>query len=311
MPSLPAPVWLFHALKTASHTTSLPFLLPCFQSQRRTASILSSLSDNPSAYNKRIRRGRGPSSGKGKTAGRGYNGQKAHGKVPVGFEGGQTPLHVVKGKRGFENVFSIHLAPLNLDRLQSWVDQGRLDPSKPITLKELAESRCLHGVKDGVKILGNGASTFRTPINLLVSRASATAITAIEAAGGSVTTRYYTPFAIRQILRGKCSSGVADVPSLLESTEAAESVESVEQPSPSPSFTYRLPNPSSRKDIEYYRDRAHRGYLSDTVPWNEGPSLFFKPPSAVRGKRVVLVEDAEGKVNRKALAKAKGENRLW
>lgn len=46
------------------------------------------------------------------------------------------------------------MSPLNLDRIQSWIDQGRLDPSKPITMKELNDSRCLHGVKkDGVKLL--------------------------------------------------------------------------------------------------------------------------------------------------------------
>ena len=80
------------------------FLLPFLHTQTRHASILSSLSDNPSAYNKRIRRGRGPSSGKGKTSGRGHKGQKQHGKVPAGFQGGQTPLEIVKGKRGFDNV---------------------------------------------------------------------------------------------------------------------------------------------------------------------------------------------------------------
>jgi large subunit ribosomal protein L15 len=42
---------------------------------------------------------------------------------------------------------------VNLDRIQSWIDQGRLDPSKPITVKQLTSSRCLHGVKDGVKLL--------------------------------------------------------------------------------------------------------------------------------------------------------------
>ena len=42
---------------------------------------------------------------------------------------------------------------LNVNRLQEWIDQGRLDTSKPITIKELHESRCLHGVKDGVKLL--------------------------------------------------------------------------------------------------------------------------------------------------------------
>lgn len=85
-----------------------PFLLPCLQSQQRAASILSSLSDNPGAYNKKIRRGRGPASGKGKTSGRGHGGQKQHGKVPRGFNGGQTPDEVVHGIRGFVNVY-VHI----------------------------------------------------------------------------------------------------------------------------------------------------------------------------------------------------------
>ena len=81
--------------------------LPLRHAQVRSASILAGLSDNPGAYNRRIRRGRGPSSGKGKTSGRGHKGQKQHGKVPAGFQGGQTPLEVVKGKRGFENLYAL------------------------------------------------------------------------------------------------------------------------------------------------------------------------------------------------------------
>lgn len=72
-------------------------------SQARHASILSGLADNRSAYNKKIRRGRGPASGKGKTSGRGHKGQGQHGKVPFGFQGGQTPQHIVQGTRGEEN----------------------------------------------------------------------------------------------------------------------------------------------------------------------------------------------------------------
>lgn len=71
--------------------------------QQRTASLLSSLADNPSALRNRTRLGRGPSSGKGKTSGRGHKGQKQHGKVPRGFNGGQTPDIVVSGKRGDHN----------------------------------------------------------------------------------------------------------------------------------------------------------------------------------------------------------------
>ena len=80
-----------------------PFLYPFLHQQQRPASILSSLSDTKGAYNHRIRRGRGPSSGKGKTSGRGHKGQKAHGKVPFGFQGGQTPEIVVHGERGEVN----------------------------------------------------------------------------------------------------------------------------------------------------------------------------------------------------------------
>ena len=74
--------------------------------QIRNASILGALGDVPEHYNKRIRRGRGPSSGKGKTSGRGHKGQKQHGKVPAFFNGGQTPLEVVHGVRGFKNVYA-------------------------------------------------------------------------------------------------------------------------------------------------------------------------------------------------------------
>jgi large subunit ribosomal protein L15 len=157
---------------TSSLSPLAAFLVPFLHQQNRSASILASLSDNTSAYNKKIRRGRGPSSGKGKTSGRGHKGQKQHGKVPRGFQGGQTPQEIVQGLRGFENQyvqldstylgfvltfllrFSLNMSTINLDTIQSWIDQGRLDPTKPITLKELVESRCLHGIKDGVKLLG-------------------------------------------------------------------------------------------------------------------------------------------------------------
>lgn len=87
--------------------------------------------------------------------------------------------------------FSVTMSPLNLDRLQSWIDQGKIDATKPITMKELVDSRCLHGVKDGVKLLGDGAENFTAKIDITVSRASKVAIEAIEKAGGKVTTRYF------------------------------------------------------------------------------------------------------------------------
>lgn len=93
----------------ARPSPSLKFLLPRLflgperHQQSRSASIVSDLRNVASSYNKRIRRGRGPSSGKGKTSGRGHKGQKQHGKVPAGFEGGQTPIAIVHGPRGWDN----------------------------------------------------------------------------------------------------------------------------------------------------------------------------------------------------------------
>ena len=94
--------FLTPSLQSASPLSSV---LPQLHLQTRNAHILSSLSDTPGAYNKRIRRGRGPASGKGKTSGRGHKGQKQHGKVPAGFNGGQTPDIVVHGERGEENMY--------------------------------------------------------------------------------------------------------------------------------------------------------------------------------------------------------------
>jgi hypothetical protein len=51
-------------------------------------------------------------------------------------------------------------APVNLDRLQHWIDQGRISssPEQPITARELVLSKCIHNVHDGIKILGDVSS---------------------------------------------------------------------------------------------------------------------------------------------------------
>jgi len=304
--------------------------------QARSASILASLSDNAGAYHKRIRRGRGPASGKGKTAGRGQKGQHAHGKVPAGFQGGQTPLEIttpVRGRRKY-NPFKVEMSPINLDRIQSWIDQGRLDPNQPITMKELAKSRCLHGVKrHGVKLLARNAEALTSKINIVVSRASSTAIARIEALGGTVTTRFYSPTSIKRVLRGESHPTISllanadlilkgagtTLPSEILSTLEA----SLAPPKPGQTksqklsnealravmdtvkekYKYRLPDATGRKDIEYYRDPAHRGYLAYTIREGESPSLFFKPPSEAKDKKQI---DAK-----KRQAKASADNRLF
>ena len=191
--------------------------------------------------------------------------------------------------------FSVDMAPINLNRIQYWINAGRLDPNKPITLKELNASRCIHGVKDGVKLLARGKEELNAPIHIIVSRASAEAINAVEKAGGSVTTRYYTPFAIKKILKGEMDP----INSLKSQIELPETVQMVERKSML--WRYRLPDPTKRKDLEYYRDEAHRGYLSHLVEEGHGPSLYFRTPGTVKKQ----AKATEGKV-------AKGqENRLW
>ncbi|KAF2397705.1 ribosomal protein L15 [Trichodelitschia bisporula] len=283
--------------------------------QSRSASILSSLSDTPGAYSKRIRRGRGPASGKGKTSGRGHKGQKQHGKVPFGFNGGQTPDIVVSGTRGYDNQFSLDMSPINLNRIQSWIDQGRLNPAKPITLKELVSTRCIHGIKDGVKLLARDATALRIPIHIVVSRASATAIAAVEAAGGSVTTRYYTKASIRRVLKGEShpfisrlsappadAEAAADAASKAVEAEAApkprgpiaEAVASAAAHEVAARYRYRLPDPAGRKDLEYYRNPAHRGYLSYALEEGRSPSLFWRTPGVKVAKKVSKKKIAVG-----------------
>ncbi|KAK8248702.1 ribosomal protein L18e/L15P [Phyllosticta capitalensis] len=273
-----------------------PLLAPLLQQptqQTRNASILASLSDVPGAYNKRKRLGRGPASGKGKTSGRGHKGQKQHGKVPTGFNGGQTPEWITNPERGrgVVNHFEVDMSPLNLDRLQDWIDQGRLDPSKPITVKELHDSRCLHGVKDGVKLLARGADQIRTPVRIVVSRASAAAIEAVEKAGGAVITRYYSEPCLRRVLKGQTDPIFSRQ---LQEPEFGSDFK-VERKE----YQYRLSEPTNRKDIEYYRDPAHRGYLSYMLEDGAGPSLFFKTPQQAKGK------------NKVTKTKEKTENRIW
>jgi len=96
----------------------------------------------------------------GKTAGRGHLGQGQHaGNVRPGFEGGQTPLYRRLRKYGFTNArFSRSWGIVNLDRLQQWIDSGRIDNTKKITMKELLDSGCcgkLRKDQQGVKLLGN------------------------------------------------------------------------------------------------------------------------------------------------------------
>lgn len=181
------------------------------------------------------------------------------------------------------------LSEVNIDKLQYWIDQGRIDPSKPITPKELIKSRLIGNVSDGVKLLSRGGP-LRQPLQLTVSRASASAIAAIEAAGGSIITRYYTKDSIRRLLSGQSVNTDMPLP------VGKEHVEAVLAAARRSTATHRLPDPTSRRDIEYYRDPAHRGYLSFQLAKGESPSLYYKVPGeqkiASTKKKVETTDDA-------------------
>jgi large subunit ribosomal protein L15 len=134
----------------------------------------------------RMRVGRGPGSGKGKTAGRGVKGQKARSGVAIaGFEGGQMPLHMRMPKRGFNNIFRKDFAEVNLWRLEQAVAAGKLDPKVAITPEVLIAAGVLRRELDGVKLLGKGE--LKAKLNITVYASTPSAKAAVEAAGGTVT----------------------------------------------------------------------------------------------------------------------------
>jgi len=146
---------------------------------------LNDISDNPGSSKNRMRVGRGIGSGKGKTGGRGVKGQKARTGVAVkGFEGGQMPLHRRLPKRGFHNPFATDYNEVNIGRIQTAVDAGKLDASAPVTVESLIAAGVVSKPRDGVKILGVGE--IKAKLAFEVAAASKGAIAAIEGAGGSV-----------------------------------------------------------------------------------------------------------------------------
>ena len=124
------------------------------------------------------RKGRGPGSGNGKTAGKGHKGQKAragHGFRP-GFEGGQMPLQRRIPKRGFNNIFAKEIVAINLNALNAFEDGAVVDQAALVEAG-IVKSNC-----DGVKVLSNGKLTKKVTVK--VSAFSAAAKEKIEAAGG-------------------------------------------------------------------------------------------------------------------------------
>ena len=147
---------------------------------------LNELHDNEGATKRRMRVGRGPGSGKGKTGGRGIKGQTSRSGVAIkGFEGGQMPIHRRLPKRGFNNIFRKSFVVINLSTLQAAIDAGKIKAGESLDEAALVERGVVRRAKDGVRLLGRGELS--AALTLSVAGASQAAVEAVQKAGGSVT----------------------------------------------------------------------------------------------------------------------------
>jgi large subunit ribosomal protein L15 len=146
---------------------------------------LNELADNEGARKGRMRVGRGPGSGKGKTSGRGVKGQTSRtGHGMNAFEGGQMPLHMRMPKRGFNNPDALKFAEVNIWRLVKAIEADKIDAAKPIDAGVLKSAGLIRRELDGVKLLGLGDLSVK--LHITCYAATAKAVQIVEAAGGTV-----------------------------------------------------------------------------------------------------------------------------
>ena len=147
---------------------------------------LNDISDNPGAVKRKLRVGRGPGSGKGKTGGRGIKGQKSRSGVSINaFEGGQMPLYQRLPKRGFNSRKSKKLLDqVNLGSIQKLIDAKKIVEDKPIDIDLLRSVSLINKNAVFVKLLAKGVLTSKVKIE--VSSASEKAKQAVEKIGGEL-----------------------------------------------------------------------------------------------------------------------------
>jgi large subunit ribosomal protein L15 len=144
---------------------------------------LSNLSPAKGSVKNNKRRGRGQGSGAGGTATRGHKGAKSRSGYSRkrAFEGGQMPLQMRLPKRGFKSPNKVVYVPINLTKLQEITAKAGSSEVSPESLYAGGYTK----KSDVVKLLGNGEIS--TAVTVTAHAASASAIKAIEAAGGTVT----------------------------------------------------------------------------------------------------------------------------
>ena len=136
-------------------------------------------------YKKKMRVGRGIGSGKGKTSGRGVKGQKSRSGVAIkSFEGGQMPLYRRLPKRGFNPINRIDVAIINLEKIQSYLDQKTIKNTDTINSDLLKKLKLINKNSQKLKILGTGE--LKEKVNIEADLISKSAMEKLEKIGGSV-----------------------------------------------------------------------------------------------------------------------------
>ncbi|KAJ3269515.1 YmL15 [Terramyces sp. JEL0728] len=238
-------------LRLAFRPITRPIFKPLIQTRFKSVLTLNNVTLPKNAQKKRKVVGRG---GKGRTAGRGRKGYKhrsSKAKPHRAFTGGQTSIVEQTPKIGVQNRGMLkhirqNLRPLALDTLQHWINVGRIDPTKKITMKALVDSKICGKIKDGVVLLGKGAEFFNAKVDIECNKASENAIKTIEKHGGKVTTVYFDKTRIHSLMNGK---NYHSVPEMI------------------------LP---PRRLIATYADESKRGYLSPLVKNEEKHRILAK-----------------------------------
>jgi large subunit ribosomal protein L15 len=144
-----------------------------------------SLNNREKINKPKMRVGRGIGSGKGKTCGRGVKGQKSRSGVAIkAFEGGQMPLYRRLPKRGFNPISRVNIAIMNLEKIQSFIDDKTIKPSDTINMELLKKLRLINKNSQKLKILGTGE--VKEKVNIEADLASKSAMEKLEKAGGSL-----------------------------------------------------------------------------------------------------------------------------
>jgi large subunit ribosomal protein L15 len=133
----------------------------------------------------KMRVGRGIGSGKGKTCGRGVKGQKSRSGVAIkAFEGGQMPLYRRLPKRGFNPISRINIAIMNLEKIQSFINEKTINPNDIINMDLLKKLRLINKNSQKLKILGTGE--IKDKVNIEADLASKSVLEKLEKIGGSI-----------------------------------------------------------------------------------------------------------------------------